>query len=100
MSVVIRSIVRETRFSSASLVFQSDASSVSGWHATVEADDLVLHVSQMEGENRWIVDGKVRRANGFPLFMNGFGARFCVLEVASAEVAEACQSAIAEADAA
>lgn len=95
MSVSIISIARETKTSVASLVFSTDAASVSGWNARVIDGDVVLNVSKMDGENRWIVDGRTVRRNGFPVFMNGFGARFCALEPASMEVASACEKAVA-----
>jgi hypothetical protein len=44
--------------------------------AIVECGGRCLHVSRLDGENTWTVDAAIRLEDGFPLFVNGFGARY------------------------
>lgn len=54
-------------------------------------------VSRLEGEDGWTLDGKTL-ANGFPVFFNGEGARYCITrQIDDAEIVSELNAAAAAA---
>lgn len=68
-----------------------------GLRAILLTDDHALHVSRYPDEDAWIVDGLWRRANSYPVFVNGAGSRCTMLKVVADEYAVALldQTAVA-----
>lgn len=46
-----------------------------------------LELSRLEGEDRWVVDAQWGPGN-FPVFANGYGARYCGLKIPPADIAD------------
>jgi hypothetical protein len=58
-----------------------------GWDATVDIEGDVLHFSRLQGEADWYCDAYFK-ANGYPVFCEGFGSRVTRKQIASDELAE------------
>lgn len=71
----------------ASLVFGRPAGQdTAGWYAEVEmADGRSFQLSRMDGEAAWAIDAHF--TGSFPIFVNGFGARYLRLTPATPQLA-------------
>src|SRR5574343_123417 len=67
---------------------------VEGWSAEIRGDGIDLQVSRLDGEQAWTIDAAFR--GSFPLFANGYGARYLRTRTLVPDVAEELDTAIAE----
>lgn len=72
--------------------------SVEGWYAQVRAGGIDLQVSRLDGESDWTIDAAFR--GSFPIFANGYGARYLRTRQLAAPLAALLDQAIAAEDAA
>lgn len=66
---------------------------VEGWSAEIRVDGLDLQVSRLDGEAAWTIDAAFR--GSFPIFANGYGARYLRTKVLAPELAQILDAAIA-----
>lgn len=71
-----------------------------GWFAAIDTDGLSLQVSRMDGESAWTIDAAYRWGSSFPIFANGYGARYLRTRTLAAPLAALLDDAIAAEDAA
>ena len=55
-----------------------------GWSAILEMGGFTYHLSRLDGESEWTADA-LFGANGYPHFVNGFGARYLRTQVVDRE---------------
>lgn len=83
----VEQITRFAKTTAPSLVFGTDGSSRVGFAADLVTDMRRVHVSLLEGEDEWHVDG-ISLLNGLPVFYNGQGSRCCAHGVYGTGTAE------------
>jgi hypothetical protein len=47
-----------------------------GFAATIEIGERTYGVSRLDGEDGWTIDSTVVTASGYPVHVNGYGARY------------------------
>lgn len=88
----VTGVKRETRYG----MFAS-ADNVDGWSADVIVQGESWTVSMLDGEDKWTVDSRFRE-NGYPLWSNGFGARYLrTYSVADNRITDALDAAVLQA---
>ena len=65
---------------------------VEGWSAELRVDGIDLQVSRLDGEQTWTIDAAFR--GSFPIFANGYGARYLRTKVLAPELAQILDAAI------
>lgn len=73
---------------------QDGTPDVPGWYGEVTYAGSTFELSRLDGENRWVIDALWLK-NGYPVFSNGFGARYLGLKLPAEEVIEALDNALA-----
>jgi len=68
-----------------------------GWYAEITVDGLTLQLSRLDGEGPWTIDAAFGKS-GYPIFANGFGARYLLTKTLRAELAAQVDAAIAAID--
>ncbi len=68
-----------------------------GWFARIGVETggrrLMLDLSRFDDESGWTIDAAV--AGGFPLWANGFGARYLITKTLAADLAASLDAAVA-----
>lgn len=65
----------------------------SGWDGRVDWEGTTLHVSRLDGDDRWIVDALIPAGTSMPAFMNGWGSRCTRLRQAPEFIADMLDAA-------
>lgn len=58
-----------------------------GWDGEVEVNGARFEVSRLEGEQAWTADAAWHAISGFPLYSNGWGARYLRTKVLTDDLA-------------
>lgn len=65
-----------------------------GWEAVIEEGAFRYYLSRLDGEGRWVIDGKWAGAR--PVFHNGWGSRATRLTFATVPMEAALRARVAE----
>lgn len=75
---------------------EGQTDSVEGWFVKVKIPEGEFQFSQLDGEEGWTADAFTPAGSSFPVFMNGFGARYLITKKAGESLSSIIDAAVAE----